>query len=117
MESFQQVQVENQGIPLNIQSIENKGNGVVVKVSVPPDADKEKIYNDFNIFYQETLKIFGRQVPTLQTMAEQRQYLLSVMEDIVRPLSEQVVFLKLERGDLKQGFEVTVLIFCAIASV
>ena len=112
VESFQQVQVENQGIKLNIQSIENKGNGVVVKVSVPPDADKAKIQNDFNIFYQKMLKIFDRQVPTLQTMAEQRQYLLSVMENIVRPLSEQVVFLKLERGDLKQGFEVSADILC-----
>ena len=112
VESFQQVQVEHQGIPLNIQSIENKRNAVVVKVSVPPDADKEKIYNDFNIFYQKMLKIFGRQVPTLQNSAEQRQYLISVMEDIVRPLSEQVVTLKIERGDLKQGFEVSAGILC-----
>lgn len=112
VESLQKVQGENPGIELKIQSIENKDNGVVVKVSVPPDADKEKIHKDFNIFYQETLKIFGRQVPTLQTMAEQRQYLISVMEDIVRPLSEQVVTLKIERGDLKQGFEVSAGILC-----
>ncbi|TAF62765.1 MAG: pentapeptide repeat-containing protein, partial [Oscillatoriales cyanobacterium] len=90
VESFQQVQVENQGIPLHIQSIENKGNGVVVKVSVPPDADKEKIYNDFNIFYQETLQVLGTEAPALQNSAEQREYLISVMKDIVRPLSEQV---------------------------
>ena len=44
--------------------------------------------------------------------AEQPKYLLSVMEDIVRPLSEQVVILNLASGDLKQGFEVTVDIWC-----
>ncbi|MEG4809306.1 pentapeptide repeat-containing protein [Microcoleus sp. F8-D3] len=110
--SFQQVQVENQGIELKIQSIENKGNGVVVKVSVPPDADKEKIHNDFNVFYQEMLQLLGTEVPALQNSAEQRQYLLSVMEDIVRPLSEQVVTLNLASGDLKQGFEVIVDILC-----
>jgi hypothetical protein len=110
--SFQQVQVENQGIELKIQSIENKGNGVVVKVSVPPDTDKEKIHKDFNIFYQKMLQLLGTEVPALQKSAEQRQYLLSVMEDIVRPLSEQVVILNLVSGDLKQGFEVTANILC-----
>ena len=112
VESFQQVQVENQGIKLKIQSIENKGNGVVVKVSVPPDADKAKIHKDFNIVYQKALQLLGREVRALQNSAEQSQYLLSVVADIVRPLSEQVVFLNLERGDLKQGFEVTVDILC-----
>ncbi|MEG4167418.1 MULTISPECIES: pentapeptide repeat-containing protein [unclassified Microcoleus] len=110
--SFQQVQVENQGIELKIQSIENKGNGVVVKVSVPPDADKAKIQKDFNVFYQEMLQLLGTEVPALQNSAEQRKYLLSVMEDIVRPLSEQVVILNLASGDLKQGFDVTVEIWC-----
>ncbi|MEG4575341.1 pentapeptide repeat-containing protein, partial [Microcoleus sp. N3A4] len=112
VESFQQVQVENQGIKLNIQSIENKGNGVVVKVSVPPDADKAKIHNDFNFVYQEMLQLLGTEVPALQNSAEQSQYLLSVVEDIVRPLSEQVVILNLASGDLKQGFDVTVDIWC-----
>ena len=110
--SFQQVQVENQGIELKIQSIENKGNGVVVKVSVPPDADKEKIHKDFNVFYHNMLQLLETEVPALQNSAEQRQYLLSVVEDIVRPLSEQVVLLNLANGDLKQGFEVTVDILC-----
>ncbi|WP_377474173.1 MAG: pentapeptide repeat-containing protein [Microcoleus anatoxicus] len=112
VESFQQVQVENQGIPLNIQSIENKRNAVVVKVSLPPDADKEKIHNDFNFVYQEMLRLARREVRFLQNSAEQSHYLLSVMEDLVRPLSEQVVTLKIERGDLKQGFEVSADILC-----
>lgn len=41
--SFQQVLVENDGTELAIQSIENKGDGVVVvKVQAPPDADKAR---------------------------------------------------------------------------
>ncbi|MEX0271414.1 pentapeptide repeat-containing protein [Leptolyngbyaceae cyanobacterium UHCC 1019] len=44
--AFKQVQVENEDIPLEIQSIQNKGDGVVViRVSVPPDTNKEKIYS------------------------------------------------------------------------
>lgn len=112
MESFQQVQRENPGIKLNIQSIENKGNGIVIKIAVPPETDKAKINNDFNSFYQEALQVLGTEAPALQNSAEQRQYLISVMEDIVRPLSEQVVTLKIDRGDLKQGFEVSAGILC-----
>ncbi|MEG4444655.1 pentapeptide repeat-containing protein [Microcoleus sp. AT9_B5] len=112
MESFQQVQRKNPGIKLNIQSIENKGNGIVIKLAVPPETDKAKINNDFNSFYQEALQVLGTEAPALQNSAEQRKYLLSVMEDIVRPLSEQVVILNLASGDLKQGFDVTVEILC-----
>jgi len=51
--SFQQVQVENEGTELNIQSIENKGDGVVVvRVQAPPHADKEKIHRDFSQSYE-----------------------------------------------------------------
>ncbi|WP_293341864.1 pentapeptide repeat-containing protein [Microcoleus sp. CAWBG58] len=110
--SLHQVQVENQDIELKIQSIENKGNGIVVKVSVPPDADKAKIHQDFNLFYEEMLQLMGVETPALQNSAEQRQYLMSVMEEMVRPLSEQVVFLRFDRGDLEQGFKVTSQIWC-----
>ncbi|MEG4961575.1 MULTISPECIES: hypothetical protein [unclassified Microcoleus] len=43
------LQVENEGTELTIQSIEDKGDGViVVKVSVPPDANKQDIHNMSN---------------------------------------------------------------------
>ena len=46
------MQVENGDTELAIQSIENKGDGVVVvKVAVPDNADKEKIHRDFNQNY------------------------------------------------------------------
>jgi uncharacterized protein YjbI with pentapeptide repeats len=51
--AFNQVQVENEGTELTIQSIENKGDGViVVKVSVPPDANKEHIHRNFTQSYE-----------------------------------------------------------------
>ena len=55
--AFQQVQVENEDTRLEIQSIENKGDGVaVVRVSVPPDTNKEKIHSEFNHQYELALK-------------------------------------------------------------
>ena len=39
--------MENEGTKLTIQSVENHDGVVVVKVSVPPKANKEEIYNEF----------------------------------------------------------------------
>ncbi|MDB9375490.1 pentapeptide repeat-containing protein [Nodularia sphaerocarpa] len=51
--AFQNVQNQNQDTELGLQSIENKGDGVVVvKVGVPDGADKEKIHSDFTHYYQ-----------------------------------------------------------------
>lgn len=55
--SFKQVQVENEDTELTVQSIENKGDGVVVvKVQASPNADKEKIHSDFTRNYELALK-------------------------------------------------------------
>ncbi|NEO92350.1 MAG: pentapeptide repeat-containing protein [Moorea sp. SIO3G5] len=55
--AFKKVQVENEDTELAIQSIENKGDGVVVvKVSVPPDTNKEKIHSEFIQNYELALK-------------------------------------------------------------
>jgi uncharacterized protein YjbI with pentapeptide repeats len=60
--SFVNTQVENEGIPLAIRSIENKGDGVVlIRVSVPPDADKGKIHNDFKEGYELAQKTLEHQ--------------------------------------------------------
>ncbi|WP_019500589.1 pentapeptide repeat-containing protein [Pseudanabaena sp. PCC 6802] len=51
--SFNNIQVKNEGVRLAIQSIENKGDGVVViRVSVPPEADTIKIHSDFMRCYK-----------------------------------------------------------------
>ncbi|NEP80631.1 MAG: pentapeptide repeat-containing protein, partial [Okeania sp. SIO3B3] len=58
MSSFQQVQGENQDIPMKIRGMENKGDGVVViTIDVPPETDKEKIHQRFFQFYDENLRV------------------------------------------------------------
>ena len=55
--AFQKLQVENEDTELVIQSIENKGDGVVVvKVNVPPGTNKEKSHSDFTQSYELALK-------------------------------------------------------------
>ncbi|MEH2032196.1 MAG: pentapeptide repeat-containing protein [Nostoc sp.] len=51
--SFKKLEVENQGAQLDVQSIEKKGDGIlVVRVAVSPDADKAKIHSDFMQGYE-----------------------------------------------------------------
>ena len=71
--SFKQVQVENEGTELSIQSIENKGDGVVVvRVNAPPDVNKEKIHSDFNRSYEMALKALEEKYQTrLEAKEEQ----------------------------------------------
>ena len=61
MSSFQQVQVENQGTPMKIQGMENKGDGVVViRIDVPLETDKEKIHREFIQFYDENVRLLEK---------------------------------------------------------
>ncbi|TAF06847.1 MAG: hypothetical protein EAZ77_11450 [Nostocales cyanobacterium] len=54
--AFGKVQNQNEDTELSIQSIENKGDGVVVvKVNAPEGADKEKIHSEFTQNYQLAL--------------------------------------------------------------
>ena len=51
--TFRDIQVQNDDSDLAIQSIENKGDGVViVKVKASGDADKSKIHAEFSELYQ-----------------------------------------------------------------
>ncbi|MDJ0579247.1 pentapeptide repeat-containing protein [Crocosphaera sp.] len=55
--AFKEVQVKHQETPLEIETIENKGEGmVVIKVKVSPDANKAKIHQDFIQDYQFNLR-------------------------------------------------------------
>ncbi|MEH2401763.1 pentapeptide repeat-containing protein [Nostoc sp.] len=57
VKAFQTVQNQNEDTELALQSIENKGDGVVVvKVGVPDGADKEKIHSNFTQNYQLALQ-------------------------------------------------------------
>jgi uncharacterized protein YjbI with pentapeptide repeats len=66
--AFKKVQVENEGTELTIQSIENKGDGVIlVKVSVPHDSNKEHIHRDFTQnYYEAALKAKDAQIETYE---------------------------------------------------
>ena len=56
--AVKEVQVENEGTELAVQSIENKGDGCfVVKVNVPPDTNKEKIHREFTENSEIQLKL------------------------------------------------------------
>jgi uncharacterized protein YjbI with pentapeptide repeats len=47
LDAFQKLRVENEGVDLIIQRIENKGDGVfVIRVNVPNNADKAKIHHE-----------------------------------------------------------------------
>ena len=84
--SFKQVQVENEGTELSIQSIENKGDGVVVvRVSVPPETNKEEIHSDFTRNYEAELA----------TLKAQYQARLAAKE-------EQIAFYREKSADLKE---------------
>ncbi len=57
IETIKTVQGQNEDTPLEVSSIENKGDGVfVVKVKVPPDANKEKIHQEFEENYKLKLQ-------------------------------------------------------------
>ena len=94
--SFKQVQVENQDTELAVQSIENKGDGVVViKVEAPPHANKEKIHSDFTRNYHLALKeIESRYKAQLKAKSEQIEIYRQQnadMEEIVRLLASKPI--------------------------
>ncbi|MEG4595188.1 pentapeptide repeat-containing protein [Microcoleus sp. F8_C2] len=82
--AFKKVQVENEGTELAIQSIENKGDGVVVvRVSVPPDTNKEKIHSEFTQNYQLALK----ELEKYKNFYEEERKKYSDMHEIVKLLA------------------------------
>lgn len=94
--ALKQVQVQHQDTPLHIQSIENKGDGVVVvKVHVPPEADKEQIHQDFNQNYQLALAAVEAQYKAQlaakdEVIADHRQK-YSEMQEITKLLASRPI--------------------------
>ncbi len=123
MSSFQQVQVENQGIPMEIKSMENKGDGVVVvKIDVPPETNKEKIHQEFVQIYDETVialeekyqqQLAGieKQVSLNRRKTEETEYrmffmnqLLKIQNPVGTMTREKLVILNFEGGNFTTGF-------------
>ena len=88
--SLTNTQVINQDTPLAIQNIENKGDGkVVIRVQVPPNADKEKIYNDFWQGYEFAQKAIGSQYQArLEDKEKEINRLFDSFNQIIQQLSE-----------------------------
>jgi uncharacterized protein YjbI with pentapeptide repeats len=76
--SFKKLEVKNQGAQLDVQSIEKKGDGIlVVRVAVAPDADKAKIHSDFMQGYEFAAKALAIQY---QARLEDKDTLISKQE-------------------------------------
>jgi uncharacterized protein YjbI with pentapeptide repeats len=94
--SFNKLVLDNDGTELSIQSIENKGDGVVVvRVNAPPDADKAKLHSEFNQTYEAAVKALEAKYQTeLKAKDDQitiyRQQSAS-MEEIVRLMASRPV--------------------------
>lgn len=99
--AFKKVQVENEGTELAIQSIENKGDGVVVvKVAVPDDADKEKIHSNFTQKYQLALQAVEEKYKS-QLQAKDEQIVIyrqqsADMKEIVSLLANKPINVKVD---------------------
>ncbi|MEH2355948.1 pentapeptide repeat-containing protein [Nostoc sp.] len=86
--SFKKVEVKNQGAQLDVQSIEKKGDGIlVVRVSVAPDADKAKIHNQFMQGYEFAAKALEAQY---QVRLEDKDLLISKQEAQINRLFDIV---------------------------
>ena len=81
MSSFKKVKVENGGVQIEIKSMENKGDGVVVvKIDVPPETNKEKIHREFMQFYDENVKVLDKKYH--QKLAGIEKKLVSTVEKL-----------------------------------
>jgi uncharacterized protein YjbI with pentapeptide repeats len=128
--AWQQIQIENDGTPLSICSIEHKGTGtIVVKVEVPLKLDKAQLHQDFDRSYQLLLQtvedryqaeLSGRDAQIerlhqreLAIYREQQNNLQTILQSLINPSmstanSEQLVTLKLGTRDANRNLAVTV---------
>jgi uncharacterized protein YjbI with pentapeptide repeats len=111
-QSFQQVQVEHETAQLEIQSIENKGNGiVVVKVRTQSEVNKGSIHSRFMECYQDAIALMHYQSGVLHQHQQEIQSMRDVVNRLVeRPALDQVVVLHIGNGSVERGFPVTLQI-------
>jgi uncharacterized protein YjbI with pentapeptide repeats len=115
--AWQQIQIENEGVPLTIQGIERKGGGtILVKVEVPLDLDKTRLHEDFNLAYnlavqsledRHRVELAGRESlierlhqREIAIYQEQQNQLNHILQSLVHPkaigsTSEQLVLIKI----------------------
>jgi uncharacterized protein YjbI with pentapeptide repeats len=86
--SFKKLEVENQGAQLDVQSIEKKGNGIlVVRVAVAPDANKAKIHSDFMQGYEFAAKALEAQY---QARLEDKDKVINQLFSSINQLNRQL---------------------------
>ncbi|BDI20661.1 hypothetical protein ANSO36C_64630 (plasmid) [Nostoc cf. commune SO-36] len=86
--SFKKVEVENQGAQLDVQSIEKKGDGIlVIRVTVFPDADKAKIHSEFIQGYEFAAKALEAQY---QARLEDKDKVINQLFSSINQLNKQL---------------------------
>jgi uncharacterized protein YjbI with pentapeptide repeats len=129
--SFHQLQIENEGTELEVRSVENKGDGVVViRVNAPATVDKPRLHAEltqrYNRALQQLEERYRRELKQkdeqIDFYQQQQKSLTEVLQHIVtspnhleqrethRSVPERtgkVVILKFTEGTLATGFSVT----------
>jgi len=104
MNTLKEVQVQNEDTPLQVQAIENKGNGVfIVKVHVPPDANKEKIHQEFTEIYQIKAQLTA-QDEQLKFLREQNTDLMQIIK--IQANNQTKVEISYNKQDQSQAINV-----------
>jgi ribosomal protein L23 len=101
------VQVQNEDTPLQVQAIENKGNGVfIVKVHVPPDANKEKIHQELTEIYQIKAQLAAKdeQLKQLKFLREQNTDLMQIIK--IQAQNQTKVEISYNKQDQSQAITV-----------
>lgn len=94
--AFKKVQVENEGTELTIQSIENKGDGIVrIRISLPTDANKAEIHSEFIHNYELAIKAVEEKYKA-EVQAKEREIEIyrkqnSDMKEIIELLASRTV--------------------------
>ncbi|WP_392476656.1 pentapeptide repeat-containing protein [Nostoc sp. C110] len=86
--SFKKLEVENQGAQLDVQSIEKKGDGIlVVRVAISSDADKAKIHSEFIQGYEFAAKALETQY---QARLEDKDKVINQLFSSINQLNKQL---------------------------
>ncbi len=94
LQTFQNIQVQHEGANLEIQSIENKGDGVmVVRLNANPEADKSTIHQAFKQQYQKALKAVERKYKALLQSKEQEIQHKEALIDLHRQQSADMTLI------------------------
>lgn len=103
--TFHNTKIKNEEIPLAIQSIENKGDGVVViKLEVPPGINKENIASEFWEGYNFAEKILKAQC---QTRFEDKDKHINQLVNLLYQAQDklgEIPKLMLEKPGIQQNF-------------